>query len=143
MKVKLFALVLLMMNSTAFSQSLEGEWNGYFTSNPYGNKTKIILFFSKINDSTFKGISTTIVISNNQPDTAICVLEGGFLKKNILYLEEKRSLKDFNESDPGPCFQLMKLYYFKRKKKYELHGEWFSEGKDCDGNGSIFLTKSF
>ena len=125
-----------------FSQDLKGEWKGSFTDNLGGYKTTIIFTFSKINDSTFEAFSKTFIKSNKITDSSICIMRGGFLKKNILYLEETRTIKPFSSNDTGQCMQFMKLFYYKRQKQLALKGDWFTEQNKC-GYGSITLTKSY
>lgn len=142
MKKTALLFVLLLISVVSFSQSLEGEWKGYFTYNEAQDEDQIqiVIQFKKINDTTFEGVSKTIVkYSKKESDTALCILKGGFHESNILLLEETRPLKDFKNSDG--CLQLMKLYYTRKKKYIELKGDWFTENAKC-GSGQIRLTKS-
>jgi len=135
-------LVLFLIPVMGFSQSLEGDWKGYYTTNNVQNQyqTDFSIRFTKINDTTFEGTSRTIIkYSKKESDTAICILRGGFHEKNILFLEETRALKDFANTDG--CLQLMKLYYNKRKNNTELTGNWYAEDRAC-GTGQIRLIKT-
>ena len=123
---------------------MEGEWKGYFTEKieEVVYRTEIMFHFSKVDDTTFKAVSTTFFkVKKNHYDTAVFILTGSFYEKNILLLEEVRAIKDFS-SGKG-CLQIMKLYYKKGKKHYLLEGEWFINDPTCgDGNGSIKLRKT-
>jgi len=134
-------LVFLLLAGEIFSQDLAGEWKGSFIddSRKYSteDRYKINFYFTKISDSVFQAFSKTFNVSH---DSAICILEGGFLEKNILYLKETKAIQPYSADGTTTCFQIMKLYYYKRKNKLMLRGEWNTEGKDC-GYGSIILTK--
>lgn len=142
MKKTFFFLIVFLISFVGFSQSLEGEWSGYFTHNedPDEDQVKIFIRFMKINDTTFEAVSKTISkYPKKENDTAICILRGGFYEENILLLEETKVIKEFTYSNG--CLQLMKLYYRKRKKYIELTGDWYTENVNC-GSGQIRLTKS-
>ncbi len=142
MKKTTFFFCVFLIPFIGFSQSLEGEWKGYFTYNEDRPEDKIQIFiqFTKIDDTTFEGVSKTIYkFSKKKGDTAICVLRGGFYEENILLLEETRTLRDFSNS--GGCLQLMKLYYTEKQKYIELKGDWYTEDVKC-GSGQIYLTRS-
>ena len=142
MKKTVLFHILFLISIIGSSQSLEGEWKGFFTDSEdrLENQTEIFIRFKKINDTTFEGVSKTIIkYSNKESDTAIYVLRGVFYEENILLLEETRALKDFTNSTG--CLQLMKLYYRKKKKYIELDGDWYTDGDNC-GNGKIYLIKS-
>ncbi|GAB2809247.1 hypothetical protein [Ferruginibacter profundus] len=140
----LVLFVFLLFAGKIFSQDLVGEWKGSFTNERYayygGGNTIIKLYFSKINDSTFKAFSVTYTDDKKNKDSAICILTGGFSEKNILYLEETQAVKPYSGEDSVTCFQLMKLSYYKRKKQLVLKGDWGSKINDC-GYGSISLIK--
>ena len=140
MKIILLLGVFLFFYEIVLSQNLQGEWKGYFTESSTGGETAISFTFVKKNDSVFTATSTTFLKTFTHNDTAVCVLGGGFAKKNILYLAEEKSLKPFSGTDVGTCLQLMKLRYYKTKKELVLHGTWFTETENC-GSGSIHLTK--
>lgn len=142
MKKTVLFHVLFLISIIGSSQSLEGEWKGFFTDSEdrLENQTEIFIRFKKINDTTFEGISTTIIkYSKKETDTTICILRGGFYEENILLLEETRVLNDFTNS--SGCLQLMKLYYRVKRKYIELEGDWYTEDDKC-GHGLIRLTKS-
>ena len=104
-------------------------------------QTEFVIQFNKINDTTFEGTSRTIVIYDKKySDTAICILRGGFLEKNILYLEETRAIKRFTDEYDDSCLQFMKLYYTKKKNHLKLNGKWYTKNLNC-GSGDIRLTK--
>ena len=143
MKIAILLFASFLSTTIGLSQSLEGEWKGSFTDNTRGNtyETEIIFYFSKVNDTSFEGISRTVVKYNKkESDTAVCVLRGGFYEKNILYLEETRSIKDFANTEG--CLQSMKLYYRKKKNYLELKGDWNTNDVTC-GSGYIRLTKPY
>jgi hypothetical protein len=140
MKKTVLFHVLFLISIIGSSQSLEGEWKGFFTDSKdrLENQTEIFISFKKINDTTFEGISMTIIKYYKETDTTICILQGGFYEENILLLEETRVLKDF--TNPSGCLQLMKLYYRVKRKYIELEGDWYTEDDKC-GHGLIRLTK--
>lgn len=142
MKKTVLFCVLFLISIIGSSQSLEGEWKGYFTEDNFGDIviTEIVFQFSKLNDTTFEGISTTIYKGSKKKkhDTSICILRGFFYEENVLLLEETRTLKNFRNS--VGCLQLMKLYYRVKKEYIELEGDWYTEDKNC-GSGRIRLTK--
>jgi len=144
MRVTVLVLCFLFCFEKTFSQDLEGEWVGSFKDDSQqfyvDENYKVSFYFTKISDSSFEAYSKTIWTYNKTPDSSICILEGGFLEKNILYLKETRAIQPYSVEGTTTCFQLMKLYYYKRKNKLVLRGEWYTEGKDC-GYGSISLTK--
>ena len=143
MRILALFICFLFCVGEIFSQDLEGEWEGTFTDdrNYIGSyQTKIIFLFIKKTDSTFEAFSKTFIKDDEKIDSAICVLRGGFLEKNILYLEEIRSIKSFSTNDTNTCLQLMKLYYTEKKKQLILHGKWYTEKNNC-GFGGIRLTK--
>lgn len=130
-------IALVLFSFSCFSQLLEGEWKGYFTMGGVEfTKTEILISFYKIDDTSFEGFAKTII----KNDTAISILTGGFLKKNILYIEESRIIKDFPWGKGSPCLQMFKLYYRQKKQKIMLDGNWVSRRENC-GSGTITLTK--
>lgn len=137
-RIALF-VVMFMFSADCVSQPLEGEWKGYFTIGGIEfTKTEIFINFHKINDTTFEAYTKTVM----KNDTAICILTGGFLKKNILYLEETRTLKDFAGAKGPPCLQMFKLYYRQKKGNLILDGNWVSRNEKCGGGGTIRLIKN-
>ena len=147
MKVSILFFILFFSSQACFAQSLEGEWKGYFTQKQVTSRDdlsemEIIIQFHKINDTTFEGISKSIIkINKKEFDTAICILSGGFYEMNILYLEETRAIKKFAGENSDGCLQLMKLYYRKKKNHLELNGDWYGNEDNC-GSGVIRLTKN-
>ncbi|WP_462255161.1 hypothetical protein [Ferruginibacter sp.] len=140
MKIILLLGVFLFLNEIVFGQDLQGEWKGYFTELSTAGETAISFTFIKKNDSVFTATSKTFLKPFTYRDTAVSILSGGFLKKNILYLEESKNLKPFSGAGVVTCLQLMKLRYYKTKKELVLHGTWFTETENC-GSGRIHLTK--
>ncbi len=140
MKITLLLGVFLFFYKIVLCQDLQGEWKGYFTDLSTAGETAISFTFIKKNDSVFTATSKTFLKTFTHTDTAVCIMGGGFLQKNILYLEESKSLKPFSGAGVGTCLQLMKLRYYKTKKALVLHGTWFTETENC-GSGRIHLTK--
>jgi hypothetical protein len=144
MRIVVVFVCLLFCFGKTFSQDLEGEWKGSFTDDSHKfyilEDYKINFHFTELSDSVFRAYSKTIWTVNKIKDSSICILEGGFLKKNILYLKETRLIKGFSSANSATCFQIMELYYHKRKNKLILSGKWYTEGSEC-GYGSISLTK--
>jgi hypothetical protein len=143
MKTIVLLICFLFYFGEIFSQDLEGEWKGYFTENTYTNpgpKTTISIYFRKINDTVFQAFSKTVLKENKAVDSSVCVMRGGFLKKNVLYLEETKAIQSF-AADIELCLQIMKLYYNKRKKQLQLSGDWYTDKENC-GHGNIYLIKS-
>jgi hypothetical protein len=140
MKIILLVSIFLFLNEVVLSQDLQGEWKGYFTDVSAAGETAISFIFVKKNDAVFTATSKTFLKKYTHTDTAVCILGGGFLKKDILYLEELKTLKPFSGAGVGSCLQLMKLRYYKTKKELVLHGTWFTETENC-GSGRIHLTK--
>ena len=142
MKIQFLVWLLLVVTSCIYAQSIEGEWKGYYRNTNDQIDIEYTLFFSRINDSTFRAESRTIMETGKAGlDTAFCILQGGFLTDKIMYLEETRAIKDFNTGHTDGCLQLMKLFYSKKKKGYTLDGTWYTNDNKC-GNGIIHLTKS-
>jgi hypothetical protein len=118
MKIILLSGVFLFFNEIVFGQNLQGEWKGYFTELSTAGQTVISFIFVKKNDSVFTAISTTFLKIFTHRDTEVSILSGGFLKKNILYLEESKNLKPFSGAGVVRYLQLMKLCYYKTKKNW-------------------------
>ena len=137
MKIAVLITCFIIHGMVSRGQQLEGEWKGYFLP---GNieilKTEIFINFYKINDTTFEGYTKTVL----KNDTAICILTGGFLKKNMLFLEETRMIKGFSGFNVINCMQIYKLYYREKKKSITLHGDWITSDKNCAGGGRGTIT---
>ncbi len=142
-RILFFIAALFFCIINCFSQDIEGEWSGYFTdkSYSYSNSEEIIFIFIKKNDSTYEGYSKTFLRTNKISDSAICILRGGFAEKNILYLEEVKTIKQFAGGSTETCLQFMKLKFYITKKQFLLRGDWYTEGNTC-GFGNIQLSKS-
>jgi len=147
MKGLLIAVAFFMIALKAFSQDMEGEWIGSFIDFTSGSatrysKTKISFFFIKINDSTFQSFSKTFIKEKDTIDSSVCVMRGGFSKRNILYLEEINPIQRFSgDTDTSTaCLQFMKLYYYSKKNQLKLSGNWYTDENKC-GYGDIILTK--
>jgi len=144
MRIILVLFFFLIWSGKLFSQDLAGEWRGTFTDDRdffyTGISTEIRLYFSKVNDSTYQAFSVSYLKDKKIKDSAICILIGVFLEKDILFLEETRAIKYFHGEDSNTCLQSMKLNFYKRKKKLFLTGNWYSKIDDC-GYGPISLIK--
>jgi hypothetical protein len=140
-RVIILVLTVFICKFSCIAQLLEGEWKGSFTDSRFNTgPIEIIFNFIRINDSTFQAFSKTLLSDGKIKDSAICILTGGFIKKNILYLEESKAIKGFSGEITSTCMQLMKFYYYKRKKQLLLQGEWYTEENSC-GYGNIQLSK--
>jgi hypothetical protein len=145
MRIIAVLFFFLFWSGKLFSQDLAGEWKGSFRDDRdfafTGESTTVKFYFSKINDTTFQAYSVTYIKNKKAKDSAICILKGGFLEKNILYLEETRAIKPFpGETSDSTCLQLMKLNFYKQKKQLLLTGEWGAKLDGC-GYGTISLIK--
>ncbi|MFM2326832.1 MAG: hypothetical protein RIR31_1034 [Bacteroidota bacterium] len=144
MRVFVLLLCLLFCSSKLFTQELEGEWKGFFIDETPGfriaGKTEINLVFTKVSDTIFQAFSKTMVLKGKDKDSAVYILQGFFSKHDVLYLEETKVLKTFTNDSTTACKQMMKLYYYRKKKLLELSGNWYTENNEC-GYGRISLTK--
>jgi hypothetical protein len=134
---------LFILCKTGTTQNIQGVWVGSFTtvSNSYSETTKLKLVFEKLSDSTFKAFSITYFENTKKADSVLCILQGGFVKKDLLYLREIQELKNSsNFRGENICMQLMKLFFTEKKKESMLKGTWYTEKNKC-GSGTIQLTK--
>jgi hypothetical protein len=133
-----FFLLLLNLAVKSNAQSLEGEWNGYFTTHNIFTNQDIKFNFIKKGDSTYFAFSTTILIRNGYPDTVVCLLKGIFSKGKNLFLQETKIVKINTNYDETTYLQSMDLQFIKHKRKFELYGTWATQ----DGvYGEIYLFK--
>jgi hypothetical protein len=137
-------LFIFLISFNCFSQSLEGEWKGSFTSSMqpgsvYGISVQnncwptggyVNLKFILNNDSSY-----TVYSFYKGSDTInVCEVLYKRISKNSIYLEEKKIIKpEYNQG--SRAFQKMKLEIKQRKKSMALIGSFnFVSGGLCGNN---------
>lgn len=137
MKIAVCIIWFCMFGLGSNGQQLEGEWGGYYLA---GNisflKTELFVTINKITDTQIEGTCTTIV----KNDTSVCSVQGRFLSKKKLFLEETGFTRHYADTlrTKNSCFQQFTLFYRENKKGITLHGDFTT--KTC-GDGTVFLTK--
>ena len=139
MKILLPVVLFFCFGAKGQTQSLEGEWEGYFTQTLNRNKTFIKISFIKKEDSIYYAYSTTAIKTDGRIDTVVCLLEGSFYRANqVVLLKEKTVLKSSLKWEFKTCLQMMNLRLIKRKDTMELRGNW--DADNC-GEGRIYVYK--
>jgi hypothetical protein len=135
-------ILFIFLSFLSFSQSLEGEWKGSFTTEwdiPIDIASPIKLYFKINKDSSYAVYSYSKGHDVNGKDTiVVCKVQYQRKSADSLYLEETQVLKPKNATQA--CFQKMYLKIRREKKLTILEGTWKSEG-DCNNSGNIKFIK--
>jgi hypothetical protein len=138
MKKIILILSLLFLIDSAFSQTINGQWRGYFNDldnniSLYKGNTEYVLEL-EINGETVSGTSYTYF--ENRRYFVICNLNGSFNKqlKKIIVNETER-IKGSTPPDWSDCLQTHILYYKKQDGEEVLSGDWKSSPYNDKKNG--------
>jgi hypothetical protein len=134
---KYFIILFISTISTfqAYSQLLQGEWEGNFTEN--GTVWPIYLDFKLNADSSYTVYSYSKSKTVNGTDSVVtCLVYYKFLSQDSLYLEEIEVIEPIKYPTVS-CFQKMILQIKPRKKFIELVGQWESTTTICNSSGEI------
>jgi hypothetical protein len=137
MKTTLLSLFVFLISLSCFSQSLEGEWNGFYTYRSSGlslesGNFQIRLKFVLNKDSSYTVFSNSF---DNQHFNFNCLCSVSYKRINAdsIYLEEQRIIEPADKVVVGnsqieAChLQSMYLRIEKKKKSMVLQGEWISK----------------
>lgn len=141
MKTIAAMLLFIFLSLRCFSQSLEGEWKGSFTTDfdiiEFPNPIKLYFVLNK--DSSYTVYSYSLGQDDKRRDTIIvCKVLYNKISEDSLYLEEIQVLKPINKTQT--CFQKMYLKIKRKENSIMLEGTWESE-KECYSSGKIRFTK--
>lgn len=148
MKIILLSTLLFFTVITGFSQSINGQWHGYFNSRGdigmySGDNTEYVLDI-EIKGTRVEGLSYSYFQGRRY--YVICKLEGTYYpsSKSLKVIEVDR-VKGNTPPDFQDCFQVHYLTYEKKdKQQEELTGKWVTKpgqpGSGC-GNGSTTLVR--
>jgi hypothetical protein len=135
-------ILFIFISLQCFSQSLEGEWKGYFTREldiPVDITSPIKLYFKLNKDSSYTVFSYSKGHDADGNDTiVVCKVLYRKTSADSIYLEESQVLKP--KKAPNACLQKMYLKIRREKKLTILEGTWQTE-KECKGTGKIKFIK--
>jgi hypothetical protein len=142
MKTISFLFIFLFLSLPCFSQSLEGEWKGSFSTEldiPIDIPSPIKLYFKLNKDSSYTVYSYSKGHDQKGNDTiVVCKVLYQRTAADSLYLEETLVLKP--ENARSSCFQKMYLSIKREKAATILEGTW-KTGNECNSNGKIKFIK--
>lgn len=140
MKKFSIAILLILFCIPVFSQTLEGEWIGFYKEQSFKNEYSIKLHFTLNADSSYTIYSTSNGKDQNGLNTVfLCEVICKHIDVKSLVLEETKVITPFNAAPS--CPQTMYLKIKKRKKVMMLEGTWNSDAKECALSGEISFSK--
>jgi hypothetical protein len=135
-------IFFIFLSLLSFSQSLEGEWKGSFSTEldiPIDIDSPIKLYFKLKKDSSYSVYSYSKGHDHKGKDTVVvCKVLYQRTTADSVYLEETEVLKPANASPA--CFQKMHLTIRREKRSTILEGTWKS-GNPCNNGGKIRFKK--
>ena len=131
----LFVAFYVVSFSPSSSQSLEGEWEGWYSLNNYAKDTALIkLQFHFNKDSTYDVYSFT----KFKNDKTVCKMSYKMLHNRTIYLEENELVRTNNNSIDY-LFQKMTLKFDPTSKS--MQGKWSSKMGKVKYTGSVSFSK--
>lgn len=130
MKITLLTIYVILFSLAGISQSLEGRWKGYYTSEyrPIGytdriekSEIPINLEFRHNSDGSYLVYSHTILNGMYKRDTVTCMMSS-VIQGDSVFLQEIQTVDPKNND--APKFQKMKLKLLKNKKHLRMEGKW-------------------
>ena len=127
MKKITFLLLFLSVIRTGFSQSVNGQWHGYFNDGNndislIGGSTEYVLELMIDGD---KVTGTSYTYFENRRFYVICNLNGSYNKKSKrIVVNETERVKGSTPPDWRDCLQTHILFYAKEEGKEVLKGDW-------------------
>jgi hypothetical protein len=148
MKRTLVLLVFACLAGSSFSQSINGQWRGFFNENNNnidltGGNTEYVLELD-IKGENVTGTSYTYF--ENRRFFVICNLNGTYNKKTKkIVVNETERVKGLTPPDWIDCLQTHILYYQKQDGKEVLTGDWktspYNPRKEGCGWGGTTLSR--
>lgn len=127
--------ICLMIFQQAFSQSLSGEWEGWYTYKNNPNITVAIKLQFQLNkDSTYEVYSFT----EYKKYKAACKMSYQILENNSIYLEETE-LVSANQKTNERLFQIMTLQL--NNSFTSMKGDWAYKNGNPKHSGNVLLRK--
>jgi hypothetical protein len=131
-------LFFLAVTSTSFSQTVNGQWHGYFNEGSndislLAGSTEYVLELMIIDEAV---TGTSYTYFENRRYYVICNLNGVYNKKTKkIVVNETERVKGSTPPDWTDCLQTHILYYGKQEAKEVLKGEWKTSPFNNKKNG--------
>lgn len=138
MKKLFFLLVFASFAGTSFSQSVNGQWHGYFNEGNndislIGGSTEYVLELMIDGD---KVTGTSYTYFENRRFYVICNLDGTYNKKTKrIVVNETERVKGSTPPDWHDCLQTHILFYQKEEGQELLKGDWKTSPYQQKANG--------